>query len=143
MAASWLVDNRGASPLVVPAQIVSDLSERRLREVEGSWRATREELRAIGAPSQHDHWSWTNKAPRVRSGETRIVSVECEGDAQGLMALLTSKRTLLPPLGQSLVYVDFLEAAPWNLRAHTSEPRFLGVGKSLLGAAIRMSLDLG
>jgi hypothetical protein len=46
-----------------------------------------------------------------------------------------------------LLYVDYLEVAPWNYRipqnrnvAAVREPRFKGVGALLLGEAIRMSV---
>ncbi len=52
---------------------------------------------------------------------------------------------LAPP--SWVLYVDYVEVAPWNYRvpqnrgvAAVREPRFRGVGALLLGEAIRMSL---
>jgi hypothetical protein len=41
------------------------------------------------------------------------------------------------------VYVDYLEAAPWNQRAPDRPPRFLGAGSALMADAILMSVELG
>lgn len=46
-----------------------------------------------------------------------------------------------PDQGEPLVYVDYLESAPWNLRAETR--RYLGVGQALLKEAARRSIELG
>jgi len=42
-----------------------------------------------------------------------------------------------------MVYVDFLEAAPWNLKASATAPRFKGVGTALLVDAVRLSIETG
>ena len=42
-----------------------------------------------------------------------------------------------------LVYVHYLEAAPWNLRELTPDPHFGGVGQVLLVEAMRLSLKRG
>lgn len=46
-------------------------------------------------------------------------------------------------LGLPLVYVHYLEAAPWNLRELTPDPHFGGVGQVLLVEAMRLSLKRG
>ncbi|MES2391419.1 MAG: GNAT family N-acetyltransferase [Acidobacteriota bacterium] len=40
-------------------------------------------------------------------------------------------------------YIEYVEAAPWNLAYYSSQPRFRGVGTMLLAAAIQQSLDAG
>ncbi len=53
-------------------------------------------------------------------------------------------RARLPPdTGQPIVYVDYLEAAPWNTREYTSSPRYRGIGTRLLQAAILLSREKG
>jgi hypothetical protein len=59
------------------------------------------------------------------------------------MALATAPRlALLPPTGE-VVYVDYIEAAPWNLRQPVQNARFLGVGTLLIAAAVHESLAIG
>jgi hypothetical protein len=64
---------------------------------------------------------------------------------QGLMMVKTAgcAARLPPDGGQPLVYVDYLEVAPWNLRALTNTPRFGGIGVRLIEAAVRLSRDEG
>ena len=42
-----------------------------------------------------------------------------------------------------MVYVKYLESAPWNLKSMTSTPRFSAVGVRLMEAAVRQSIDEG
>jgi hypothetical protein len=42
-----------------------------------------------------------------------------------------------------VVYVDYVESAPWNLKGYADVPRFLGVGTILIAEAIRLSLEMG
>ncbi len=46
-------------------------------------------------------------------------------------------------MGKPLVYVDYIATAPWNLRSLTDTPRYRGVGKVLIEAAITFSRDCG
>jgi hypothetical protein len=98
---------------------------------------------------QSAHWQWTWKAARPPHWHT-LVTVECEGQVQGIMAV----ENLLRPSGVTpdavVLYVDFLEVAPWNYRvpqnrAHPAIrlPRFAGVGTLLIAEAIRMSFGRG
>ena len=42
-----------------------------------------------------------------------------------------------------LVYVKFLESAPWNVKAYVPLPKYGSVGTRLLEAAVRLSLTEG
>ena len=42
-----------------------------------------------------------------------------------------------------IVYVDFIETAPWNAKEYTSTPLYKGVGVRLIQAAARLSIDEG
>jgi hypothetical protein len=60
------------------------------------------------------------------------------------MTVNTIKRCRLPQqMNKHLVYVEYLEVAPWNRRAVTNAPRYKGVGTVLMAAAIQLSLDEG
>ena len=41
--------------------------------------------------------------------------------------------------GKNLVYIDYVENAPWNRPELGTPPRFKGIGSILVGAAIRLS----
>lgn len=93
---------------------------------------------------EHGHWKWADKvkaSSHLLSCPT--LAVECEGQAQGLMLVMTDGHfgKLPSEAGRPLVYIVFLATAPWNLPAIVGQPRFTGVGFALLYAAIQMSLD--
>src|SRR3546814_14188432 len=71
----------------------------------------------------------------------RSFAVVCEGLTQAMMIVdLTTRARVETQKGQHLVYVDFLEAAPWHRRELTvASPRFAGAGSPLIGAAIEPS----
>jgi hypothetical protein len=48
-----------------------------------------------------------------------------------------------PDVGQTLVYVGFLEVAPWNTRSLASHPRFRAVGTTLMYGAVEVSRRKG
>jgi hypothetical protein len=107
------------------------------------WQGALDELNRGLRPAQHSHWHWANKAGANRGGR-RILGIECEGNVQALVALCLGKQCRLPEQsGQPLVYVDYIETAPWNMKRYVAQPRFLGCGTYLIGAAIEISLDLG
>lgn len=45
--------------------------------------------------------------------------------------------------GKPLVYIEFLETAPWNRASLTRRPRYRRVGPALVDAAIQVSLNEG
>jgi|GEM_PF-613844 len=104
------------------------------------------ELQSHGETLESAHWRWTWKATRPPHWHC-LVTVECEGQVQGIMAVENLlRRSVLTP-NAWVLYVDFLEVAPWNYRvpqdrskSAVREPRFRGVGTLLLGEAIRLSI---
>ncbi len=72
-----------------------------------------------------------------------LVAVEAEEDVQGLIALDRSSRPAVLTPGEAVVYVDYIEAAPWNLRAAAHPPHFLGAGTALIIEAVRLSKEWG
>lgn len=135
-----LIDARQPSRPFIDAELRRDSPADLLDAVESDWATARTQLAAT-APVDHGHWDWRNKSGTVAAGLHRLTAVECEAQIQGLMAIVRAPRPAL--LGGSVVYVDYLEAAPWNLRLATSSPRFIGVGTVLLADAIRLSLEEG
>src|SRR5260370_25615353 len=75
--------------------------------------------------------------------------LSCDGKLQGLMKLLTVGHTcrLQEQAGKPIVYVDYLESAPWNIKplmkALGQLPQYSGIGTILLGAAVRKSQEEG
>lgn len=86
---------------------------------------------------EHCHWNWAKKAKELKKLDIdnplspyRIMGVKHEDQWQGII-LVTSvgHGTRLGRKGRSLLYVEFLETAPWNLSISDvrQAPRFRGV----------------
>jgi hypothetical protein len=123
------------------------LSSGVLAETEDAWATARKEAddRRIAdgqIPLEHGHWDWRNKAETIKARFHRLVAVIAESEVQGLMAVLALPRAARVSSG-GLLYVDYLETAPWNLKGGSTPPRFLGVGTVLLAEAVRMSVEAG
>lgn len=97
---------------------------------------------------EHHHWSWKWKLRQEleRNAFFKCFGIVCEGDPQGLLMLNYGQeyRARLPEQqGQPLVYLAYIESAPWNVRGYCDVPRFGGVGTLLCKAAIEFSIRLG
>jgi hypothetical protein len=142
-----LADGRVTPPVFIAANIIRAFPASRLPEVEAAWSPVRQQLDAaqqkIGSNLESSHWNWTAKEQRVEHGELSLIAVECEGEVQGLMAIPIQPRpTLLYP-GKKLIYIDYLETAPWNQRSPSWPLRFLGAGAAMIAEAIIISIELG
>lgn len=108
-------------------------------------------LIASGAPRtewpQSLHWNWDKKAPELRLLEAQGFGVHADGSWQGAMLTKTASHVvrLSEDRGRPLVYVDYLEAAPWNWRVGPigQEGRFKGAGSVLFIAAVEQSIEEG
>jgi hypothetical protein len=142
-----LLDNRVDDRPPIAASIYRDYLAHQLEEIEASWAEARdlaaEHGHAAGlAPLEHAHWDWRNKADSVEAGRHMLVALEVDGEVQGLMALLSLPRSARLDNG-AVLYVDYLEAAPWNLKSFAERPRFVGVGTVLMAEAVRISAEEG
>ena len=122
----------------VEATLHLALAEARVRAVEVIWAPLRAALRA-----QHSHWDWDYKAGFLVDPGVRCLGIDRVGRMQGMMLLRETgfMARLDPDRGQPLVYVDYVESAPWNIPVGTRE--YPGVGLMLIQEAVRRSVDLG
>ena len=92
---------------------------------------------------QSRHWDWRDK---LREIERRLANLSfaimAEDMTQAMMTIdLTKRARMSGHEGQHLVYIDFLEAAPWNRNDLAEEPaKFGGCGSVLINAAIQQSI---
>jgi hypothetical protein len=147
-----IVDRATGNP--VAAILHKELDELEIIDAEIAWSPERlqklRELRKNKVPAsnlpQHVHWNWALKAVHT-SGMLayRSFGIEAAGKMQGLMivglGLIGKDARLDPDKGKPLVYVDFIETAPWNAKEFTSSPIYKGVGVRLIQAATRLSID--
>jgi hypothetical protein len=133
-----LLDARAPGRPFVAAELYRDYPAARLAAIESLWAEARGQVPHL----EHAHWDWRNKADGVESGRYMLAAVECDGEPQGVMAVLRMPQPARLGGGR-VVYVDYLEVAPWNLKGFTTGPRFVGVGTMLLVEAVRLSYDSG
>lgn len=140
---------------LVEAKLIETLEPRDLELVERSWTPARLRLlqeyllRGINrsAYPQSLHWRWDKKARHLRELQARATGILVSDDWQGVM--LTKSATqfarLQPDRGKPIVYIDYLEVAPWNLNLpDIGQPRrYRGVGGVLLREAVLYSQQEG
>lgn len=133
------------------AELWDAITEQQLTDWEAEWlpelfQAVRR-LNSAGvarsAWPQNRHWDWRRKTLALQGMLAHPgFSVVCSGVTQGMMLLdTTMKRCRVDQqLGKNLVYVEFIESAPWN-RAELlfNPPRYRGIGTVLIRAAIELS----
>jgi GNAT superfamily N-acetyltransferase len=88
------------------------------------------------------HWDWQGKMAAVAGLLAyQGFSVVLGGETQGLSRVdLTGHGRESSQVGKPIVYVDYLEVAPWNRRdLGFDPPRYGGVGSALLVAAVALS----
>ena len=138
------------SGLSVPATVRFDLLPQEVLEVEAVWgplrigavlQMIREGVQWENLP-EHAHWNWSNKLREYRPLIHKFMAIECRGETQGLMRLDLASEVArnAGERGKPLIYIDFLESAPWNARQFTKTPRFKLSGYRL---AVRRSVEEG
>lgn len=143
----------GTSGAAVEAQLVDAIGEAQLVDWQTQWQpaliGVLQELARRGVPPtnwpQSWHWDWREKTARVEGLLAfRGFSVVAQGVTQGLTQLDLTKAGREPSqVRKPLVYVDYLEVAPWNRPDLEQTPRLKGVGTVLLTAAVALSEQEG
>lgn len=122
---------------LVEADLYDQILPRHLEHYQEKWLPVKN-----NASEEHTHWDWNTK--HISPSGHRSFAIECEGETQGLMIVVPRNPCRLPEHeGQNLVYVDYLESAPWNRPVIQFPPTYRLVGTVLVAAAIKLSLDLG
>ena len=129
---------RGLDAVPVGATLFTDLDENDFDTLESQWGRSRD------AHAEHGHWDWTNKSGELLLPSRKAMAVEVEEEFQAVMLLVVAGRfSRGPDSGAPVVYVDFVEVAPWNIRGDTTPGRYIGVGTHMIREAARLSVELG
>jgi hypothetical protein len=137
---------------LVDAILHTELAPKALADTEKEWGPIRREaarkLQSAGRfreVPQHFHWDWEKKSQKLQLLAYRCCGIECAGKFQGLlMVMLAGKQARLDPdAGKPLVYIDYLESAPWNLAMMVDTPLYGGIGPLLMRTAVQLSYDEG
>lgn len=96
----------------------------------------------FGAPDSH--WDWREKNLSMLGSVHRLFALLNGEAVEALMRVDLSKPSWIQPSPYTpIVYVDYLAVAPWNRLPIQPQPRFKGLGKVLLGAAVSISAEDG
>lgn len=138
---------------IVEAELWDSINEKNLADWEAVWLPELlrllQQLKQDGIEQQfwpqNSHWNWRNKIKEIRNSlSNQCFSIVCDGLTQGLMITDTVKRARISTqFNQHLVYIQYLESAPWNrneLRDSINKA-YSGVGSILVRAAVAYSLQ--
>ena len=136
------------------AELWHAITEKNLGDWEAEWmpeqteairRLNREGVARRRWP-QDRHWNWREKMAAIEGMLANPgFSIVCGGVTQGMMIVDTvGKRCRIgSQKNQHLVYVEYVENAPWNRADLFGSPRYRGVGSILMRAAVELSEESG
>ena len=153
--AAYIVD--AATEDIVEVVLHDDLSTDVLLDIEEQWAPSRHglrrRLRALRVARekwpQSLHWDWGRKGLQLALGDPddfRVMAIRRQRTWEAAMVTLCKNQvTLSPPdAGKPLVYIDYLEVAPWNWTVDKCQARkFKAAGAVLLRAAVEQSFAKG
>ncbi len=136
----------------VDAELLEDPGDDYIETVDALWSVYKKRFlrqrRAAGKPiPEHSHWNWKLKLEqeRLENSFYKCFAV-VRDDPQGLMMLKYGSRFVSRQVGQEgqpLVYLAYVESAPWNLKEYCDNVSYSGIGKEFYKTAIRFSNLLG
>jgi hypothetical protein len=150
----------GLSDNELDAELHDDLSLDSLFEAEELWAPERVRflhsclkagVQANELP-QSLKWNWSVKAFTLAGlgfgplSSYRLMGLKCQEQWQGLLlSSAVGHLSRLEPRGRELVYVEFVETAPWNWKLDKAgrASRFKAVGRQLLTLAVTLSKSYG
>ena len=140
----------------VSATLLGGMAAADLLIVENEWRAERsvmaQALLAGGVPRdrwpQSLHWNWSKKAPLLQYLDTQGFGIVWDKKWQGVALTKSSPlhvSKIGPDKGKPLVYVDFIESAPWNwvIPEIGQRGKFRAIGSALFWRAVKLSEEEG
>jgi hypothetical protein len=150
-----IIDNQSGQ--LVDAEIFDEITLAHFIETQAAWRpVVLEAARALSQnPTQatliprHFHWDWTRKEAELKMLALKFYGISCRGHLQGIMKVETVAHSCRLPeqRGKPLVYVDYIEAAPWNIKqlmTPLGKPQqYRAVGSRLFEAAVLQSDEEG
>ena len=145
---AWLFStSRGEA---VPAELWDAITVKQLEDWQNQWtaaiadgvfRLVREQIPPNKWPNSL-LWNWRHKSQAFTPFISKSgYSVMCDNSTQGMMFvdLAQHRCKIKEQAGKHLVYVDFVETAPWNREDFLLTPKYHGVGSLLIRAAIERS----
>lgn len=135
------------------AELFDNVSLLDFNEAQDKWRPTlreaAEKLREAGeGVPAYVHWDWRQKSRLLGRLDVTFYGIRCSGLLQGLMMVdagTMERCRVQDDKGKELIYVDYVETAPWNIPEYMAalerEAKYSRVGTRLMQAAVQLSLD--
>lgn len=146
---------RATDSAIVDAKLYEGLRAIDLTLVERAWTPWRQKLirqlieagiRKADWP-QSLHWDWSAKLPELKLLAVEMFAIDFEDEWQAVVMIETSSHfgQLPNQFGKPLVYVEYIETAPWNwsIPQVGLAKKFRGLGTILLRRVIKRSFELG
>lgn len=133
---------------VVEAELDLDVGPHDLDEIESVWGPQRRDAarrlareKGPDAVPQHWHWDWRRKGSLLRQPTYRCIGIRCQDELQGIVLIDADQyqARIEADRGKPLMYIEFLEVAPWNNSQLVEKRRYTPVGPRLIEAVIRHS----
>lgn len=136
----------------IEGKLHDELAPEHLLLVELQWQGTRvelgQELLRLGIPEERWPeslpWDWSRKARELRALEASGYAIKGEGKWQAVMLTKSATHFSMHPstLGKPLIYVEYVEVAPWNWTIDDigQRPKFKALGTTLLREAVLQSV---
>jgi len=152
---AFILDASKNDPIEV--ELHDDLTIDALLDIEDQWTPARNELRsklkklevARDQWPQSLHWDWARKSVGLAfrgASNFRVMGLRRQTFWQAAMLTVSTGYVsqLLPHAGKPLVYLEYLEVAPWNWTVDKLQVRkFKAIGPLLFRAAVEESYALG
>lgn len=143
----------GTDLTVVEATLLKPVVEDHLLEAQSDWppilRRVVAEYMAANASSDVKIWQghWGQKTPQLADPAASIQGIHAKGRVQGLIKMLVQGQPARLATGGEIIYVDLVEAAPWNvgryMKVLAKAPLLKDVGSELMRTAVKESRDRG
>lgn len=134
------------------AELWDAITEKQLGDWEAEWIPelfkSIQKLHRAGVERVHwpqsRHWNWRQKTQALQGMLAHPgFSIVCNGTTQGMIIVDTTMHRCRIEIqkGKDLVYVEYVENAPWNRPELADPPRYRGIGSILIRAAIALSIE--
>lgn len=155
MSNATVTIERRSNQELVEATLLQGMVPNDLLVVESEWAAERSRImqQVLLAGLPHDkrpeslHWDWRSKAPLLKSLAATCSGLAYDQQFQGVMLTQSAPHQAKLPedKGKPLVYIDFLEAAPWNwvIPGINQLGKYRMIGSVLLWSAVKQSWEEG
>jgi len=137
---------------LVEAEMLEDPGDDYIETVDALWSVYKRRIlrvrRAAGnTVPEHNHWNWKLK---LEQGRLENSLYKCfaivRDEPQGLMMLKYGSEFVCrcpEQQGMPLVYLAYVESAPWNVKAYSDTICYSGIGSEFYKMAIQFSRLLG